>query len=611
MSSPRALAEARFREGDALRDQGRLEDAAARYREAIELAPDFPAPRVALGNLMNDQGRPDEAIAYYRQALAIRPDYADALANLGNAHQYRGEIDEAIACYRKAIELDPDYAEAHHNLASALEDAGRVEEAHASYRRALSVRPEFIESRWALVMSQIPDVYAGEDEPAQRRAAFARELGELEQWTAAHSEPGHARAVGSRQPFYLSYQEEDNRELLARYGAVCARLMARWAEKERLPAPAARAHAGPVRVGVVSGCFWNHSVWNAIVRGWFEQLDRRRFSLHAFDIGFREDEETAFARAHAESFEKGARGPRQWADAILAQRPDVLVYPDIGLDPMAVKLASLRLAPVQAATWGHPETTGLPTIDHFLSAEAMEPGDGAGRYTERLLRLPHLGCFYRSLRPQPQAPDLAALGIAADAPLLLCPGTPFKYAPRHDGVFPDIARRLGRCTFVFFARASAAVTQKLWARLERAFARAGLSAGDFVRFVPWQPRPAFYGLLGRADVYLDTIGFSGFNGAMQAIECGLPVVAAEGRFLRGRLASGILRRMRLDELVARSDAEYAERAAALALDAAYRERIRARIAAARGILFEDSAPIRALEDFLESAARQAGTAIPL
>jgi predicted O-linked N-acetylglucosamine transferase (SPINDLY family) len=82
------------------------------------------------------------------------------------------------------------------------------------------------------------------------------------------------------------------------------------------------------------------------------------------------------------------------------------------------------------------------------------------------------------------------------------------------------------------------------------------------------------------------------------VECGLPIVTREGRFLRGRLASGILRRMGLPELVAQSQEAYVELAVRLARDAEYREHIRGRIVASRHVLFEDMAPIRALEDFL-------------
>ena len=47
----------------------------------------------------------------------------------------------------------------------------------------------------------------------------------------------------------------------------------------------------------------------------------------------------------------------------------------------------MRLARVQATPWGHPETTGFPTIDYYLSAEALEPPNAAANYTERLVAL--------------------------------------------------------------------------------------------------------------------------------------------------------------------------------------------------------------------------------
>jgi predicted O-linked N-acetylglucosamine transferase (SPINDLY family) len=76
------------------------------------------------------------------------------------------------------------------------------------------------------------------------------------------------------------------------------------------------------------------------------------------------------------------------------------------------------------------------------------------------------------------------------------------------------------------------------------------------------------------------------------------VVAYEGRFLRGRLASGMLRHLGLDELVATDEAQYVELAVALAGDRERRTRLRQRIEDARPRLYHDSAPIRALEDFL-------------
>ena len=61
---------------------------------------------------MKDQGKLDEAVACYRRALELKPDYAEAHNNLGNALKDQGKLDEAVACYRRALELKPDFAEA-------------------------------------------------------------------------------------------------------------------------------------------------------------------------------------------------------------------------------------------------------------------------------------------------------------------------------------------------------------------------------------------------------------------------------------------------------------------------------------------------------------------
>ena len=102
----------------------------------------------------------------------------------------------------------------------------------------------------------------------------------------------------------------------------------------------------------------------------------------------------------------------------------------------------------------------------------------------------------------------------------------------------------------------------------------------------------------RADVLLDTLGFSGFNTAMQAVQCGLPIVTRWGRFMRGRLAAGVLARMGLDDMVARTEEQYVDLAVRLCQDRAYRNEFRNRMLEARHVLFDDIAPVRALEELL-------------
>ena len=78
---------------------------------------------------MTGQGKLDEAVACYRRALELKPDFAEAHSNLGNALKDLGKLDKAVACYRRALELKPDSAEAHSNLGSALKEQGKLDEA--------------------------------------------------------------------------------------------------------------------------------------------------------------------------------------------------------------------------------------------------------------------------------------------------------------------------------------------------------------------------------------------------------------------------------------------------------------------------------------------------
>ena len=113
---------------------------------------------------------------------------------------------------------------------------------------------------------------------------------------------------------------------------------------------------------------------------------------------------------------------------------DVLVFPELGMDASTFAVASLRLAPVQCAAWGHPVTSGLPTIDVFFSCSAMEPDGADAHYSEKLVRLPGIGTRYAA----PAEFDdtvRSTLGLPNDATLFLCPQSLFKIHPEDDARF--------------------------------------------------------------------------------------------------------------------------------------------------------------------------------
>jgi len=265
-----------------------------------------------------------------------------------------------------------------------------------------------------------------------------------------------------------------------------------------------------------------------------------------------------------------------------------------------VLLGQMDLGPVNLDILAVQLTAALDgPLLFYLSAAVFESQCEQNNYTEKLVPLAGLGVCYDALEVANEDLDIGALGIDASLPTIVCPGTPFKYTAAHDRVFVEVARRLGRCQFLLFKHPRGKLSAQLMGRLRTAFSQAGMNVDEYFVEVPWLSRPHFYSLLRQADLYMDTIGFSGFNSAMQAVECGLPVVTREGKFMRGRFASGILRALELPELVAESDDAYAELIVRIASDKAMRGVLRDRLARGRSTIFNTVEPVHSLERFIE------------
>jgi Flp pilus assembly protein TadD len=162
------------RQGDALADQGKFEDAVASYRQALRLQPDSFAAHFQLGNVFAAHGKGPEAVAAYLHAVRLQPDHADALAGLGVALAKERSLGEAIATLRRAVQVKPDFAQAHHNLGVALAQRGDLEQAAVSLREAIRLKPDYAEAHFNLGNTLVEMNRRPEAVPAFRRALELR-----------------------------------------------------------------------------------------------------------------------------------------------------------------------------------------------------------------------------------------------------------------------------------------------------------------------------------------------------------------------------------------------------------------------------------------------------
>ncbi|HXQ40400.1 MAG TPA: tetratricopeptide repeat protein [Candidatus Udaeobacter sp.] len=603
-----SLAAAQNNLGNAFKEQGKLTEATACYERALAIKPDFAEAHNNLGNALKEQGRLDQAAACYERALALKPSLAAGHNNLGGVFKEQGRLVEAVACYERALALKPGFAEAHSNLGGALQQQGKLAEAMACYERALALKPDFAEARFALCMAPLPIVYGDEAEIESRRATYQENLQALSDHADRQGTlRGLARGVGTSQPFYLAYQGYNDRECQIRYGSLICRIMADCYAPAVLPGPPEPQE--PVRVGIVSGFFRQHSNWKVPIKGWLARLDRRKFRIFGYHTGIKTDGETRVAAAMCDRFVQGPLSGDRWRQEILRDAPHVLIYPEIGMDPVSARLAAQRLAPLQCNSWGHPETSGYPTLDCFLSSALMEPPDGQEHYSERLVRLPNLSIYYEPLDVQGNAIGRSELGLRPAAPVYWCGQSLYKYLPQFDQIFPRIAREVGDCQFAFIEYSgNEHVNNVFQGRLARAFAAFGLNAAEHCVVLPELDQNRFVAAIGKSDIVLDSIGWSGCNSTLETLAHDLPIVTMAGPLMRGRHSMAILQMMGVTETIAETIDGYVATAVRLAQDTAWRKTIGSKISENKHKIYRDRACISALEEFLDREARLLGRA---
>src|SRR5262249_33722850 len=151
---------------DALRQKGRLEEAAAAYNEALLIQPASAQTRNNLGMTLAALGRSRDAIAEFRRAIGADPRLRAAHYNLASGLARAGHASGAIAPFRAAfpegderalidLERSPEGAEVLNNLGLALLRSGGRTAGIALLQRAVAANPQHAPSQLNLASALV------------------------------------------------------------------------------------------------------------------------------------------------------------------------------------------------------------------------------------------------------------------------------------------------------------------------------------------------------------------------------------------------------------------------------------------------------------------------
>jgi protein O-GlcNAc transferase len=636
-----------FAEAYQLLHQGQLSAAKQAFMTLAETDPRCKEAWFHLGEIAQSERDYVTAISHYERVLTLDSQVQEVYNSLGVIAAEQGELNLAIQYYFKALEVNPQYALAHHNVAllflqmgqaemgmmhlrQAIQNEAKLESlyfqkgieagsqghfipatlffqavvahggalaAAAALKQGFCFHREGLDAQALQAYAEAEKLRPGDDTAQVMQALYLpvvyRSEADLAEWQTRF-ERG-LQALEAQAPLRLPYLQELDVPTfyLAYQGAIDPTLFQRVAQLLRAQTqamhPAQPRREGRKRMAMVSRFFSQHPVARCFphVLRTFPPRDFERWLVLV--PGSRQDATTQALMQDADHVLTLSPHLPEALAQLQALDLDLLLYPDMGMEPFTYLLGLHRLARLQAVLSGHPSTTGLPDLDLFVSETLLEGPDAASRYTEELLCLePMLAHVQFPVLPIPA--DRLSLGLP-EGNLYLCPATAQKLHPTMDTRFRAILEADPQAQLVLFRDQSAGVSAVLAQRLQAAF---GEVLMERVHFLPWQPEPRFLQMLAHAGAVLDPHPFGSGTTAFLTVAVGAPLITQPDQALRGRGPWALYQRIGMDDCIAADEAEYVQLALAFAQDPRKRADICQRLQVAGPQIFARSEGAQAL-----------------
>jgi tetratricopeptide (TPR) repeat protein len=571
-----------------LRRAGQTVEAGSEAEQWRAAMPSCVAAIAVTAEMELTTGDAQSAAELYGSAIRLAPNLAALHFNLGAALYLAHDLPAAKKAFESAIGLDPKCVDAYAGLASCHEALGEVDQARRVLLRAAEARPDF---PLAMLRAKcvMPEVFQSVDELDTYRSELLTELDRLEDSCGPLS-LAELEAARIYPPAALMYHGLDDRPIKERF----ARILEKSLRAEDIPSPTGKPQVGFVVTRGHEGVFAKGT--RGLLRQWNQV----------------ESDAIVFCAASGQKLleqEFSGTGCRivtllgsveEMVGVLRAAKLDLLYFWEIGSDVTNYLLPLARCAPVQVASWGWPVTSGMRSVDVFLSSRLLEPAHAAMHYVERLIELSCLPNVYERPRTEHIAVQAELLRRAENERIYYCPQNPLKIHPDMDEVLRAILETDSRGIIALLESSRTHVTSALKRRLESKFA----SLAGRVRWLPRMAKDDYLRALAAADVVLDTLHYGGgANSTYDALALGVPFVTLPTEFHRGRYAAGVCKLLDLPQLVASSPAEYVRIATELANNPQRRVTVGKLMQERSDMIFADRTSARAIQTtFLQLVA---------
>lgn len=546
------------------------------FKQAIESHPEEAITYNNLGVLLSKWHYYDEAEQAFSEALFYHSEYLQAWHNLGNLYSQTQQYERSQACYERALDVDSEAIPVYVSLAENLIRMGDVEEARRCYADAIKMNP--LDSLKLQKILLLPPIYQSQKELDECRKTLFQNLKELESHSLSIKFPLDEI---NKTLFYLAYQGYDDRELMELFARILRPLL-----PETCPVDTAEQNPSipqQIRIGFISRYFHKSSVMDCFANH-ILGLSRESFHIQLFAIpDGREDQLTKLLKQNVDGWIDLPDSLEQARERIAQQELDILVYTDLGVEPYSYYLAFTRLATHQYVLSGFLTTTGIPTVDYFVSSQLAELPEAQDFYSEKLILLSGNDMNYSPPSIPEKIKGRAVLNLPENKNLYICPMTLFKVHPSFDEILLKILQQDPDGVVVFFEYKQT----KLHELLQKRFQESLKPVLSQILFQPWVSFQELVHILCQADVVLDTICFGGGTTAYLTLALGVPMVTWPSPYFKGRSCFALYQRMNYMDCVASSFDEYVVLANTIAMNPELRANVSTEILSRHSVLLDN------------------------
>ena len=489
-----------------------------------------------------------KSIELFEKLVTVYPENLSILRNLAQAYAFSGKLESAEMTVKKIININENEPFAYQFLATLLKDQDKIDEMQKLVDKA--IEKKLINNKWKIQKELVfPKIPKNKSEINIFREKISKKLSEILNEDFQERLNYDDDEVITPPHFELSYNDHNNLELNKKNVLAIKKLF----NLKDINQDYSKEIHGKIKIGIISEFLTDHTI-GRLYKNLILSLDTNKFDISIFHSkktrpgkifnefkNFEEKKKIKNLSLPVKLSEK--------IEKIKNENFDVLFYPDIGMSIEFYYLSLIRLAKYQLMTFGHPETTGSKSIDHYLISKKVINQNTQKYFSENLLVMETMPMIFE--KPI-EAPTLSKSELSKRN-IYSCPQSLFKIHPDFDEIIFKI-QNLDPKSEIYLIKDKGNIYYK---KLLERFRNNKNFVEKKIHFFDSMNLKEYLRNLGKSSVLLDPLYYGAGNSFFESMVYGTPTITLPTDHIKSRLVLGAYKQMEVsDAPIANSVDEY-------------------------------------------------------